>query len=110
MRPRLDIGGFVTVSVSATVVSGAGPGLIVNTANVTGGVGVTDPNTVNNSNTNGVDKGNASFGCYTNAAGVPGGNATQALAVTTGFEMAIPVSYHLLRSPFRFPVISSELS
>jgi Viral BACON domain len=48
--------------------------------------------TVNNSNTNGVDKGNASMGCYTNAAGVAGGNAAQALAVTTGVEMAIPLA------------------
>ena len=48
--------------------------------------------TVNNSNTNGVDKGNSSFGCYTNAAGVPGGNAAQALAVTSGIEFAIPLA------------------
>jgi len=48
--------------------------------------------TVNNSNTNGVDKGNSSFGCYTNAAGVPGGNAAQALAVTSGVEFAIPLA------------------
>jgi hypothetical protein len=48
--------------------------------------------TINNSNTNGVDKGNASMGCYTNALGVAGGNAAQALAVTNGFEMAIPLA------------------
>ena len=48
--------------------------------------------TINNSNTNGVDKGNNSMGCYTNSLGVPGGNAAQALAVTSGVEMAIPLA------------------
>jgi len=52
--------------------------------------------TVNNSNTNGVDKGivlagGFTYGCYTNSAG-PGGNAAQALSVTTGIEMAIPLA------------------
>ncbi len=48
--------------------------------------------TVNNGNTNGVDAGNASMGCYTNHLGVAGGNAAQAQTVTTGFEMAIPLA------------------
>ena len=51
--------------------------------------------TINNSNTNGVDKGNGTpftMGCYTNAAGVPGGNTAQALTVTTGIEIAIPLA------------------
>src|SRR6202030_2935724 len=72
-----------TGSTNGTLVGGTNPFLI--------------QATINNSNTNGVDKGNSSFGCYTNAAGVPGGNAAQALAVTTGFEMAIPLA--ALRNP-----------
>ena len=48
--------------------------------------------TVNNSNTNGVDKGNSSTGCYTNAMGVAGGEITQALTVTNGIELGIPLA------------------
>lgn len=48
--------------------------------------------TINNSNTNGVDNGHASTGCYTNALGVAGGEITQALTVTTGIEMGIPLA------------------
>lgn len=53
--------------------------------------------TINNSNTNGVDNGNKgpdtfAHGCYTNAAGVPGGNSVQALTVTNGIEFAIPLA------------------
>jgi Viral BACON domain len=53
--------------------------------------------TINNGNTNGVDNGqknpanNFSYGCYTNAAGVPGAESAQALTVTNGIEMAIPL-------------------
>ena len=72
-----------TGSTNATLTGGTNPFLI--------------QATVNNSNTNGVDEGNKDLngnisGCYTNAAGVPGGETTQALAVTTGFEMAIPLA------------------
>jgi hypothetical protein len=48
--------------------------------------------TINNSNTNGVDAGHNSTGCYTNALGIPGGETAQALQVTTGIEMAIPLA------------------
>jgi len=50
--------------------------------------------TVNNSNTNGVDAScpTCHNGCYTNALGAAGGNAAQALTVTTGIEMAIPLA------------------
>src|ERR1017187_5308368 len=72
-----------TGSTNATLTGGTNPFLI--------------QATVNNSNTNGVDEGNKDLngntsGCYTNVAGVPGGETTQALAVTTGFEMAIPLA------------------
>lgn len=48
--------------------------------------------TINNSNTNGVDAGHSSIGCWTNNAGDVGGNATEAVKVTTGIEMAIPLA------------------
>ena len=48
--------------------------------------------TLNNSNTNGVDAGHNSMGCYTNALGVAGGEITQAQTVTTGIELGIPLA------------------
>ena len=47
--------------------------------------------TINNSNTNGVDA-SVHIGCYTNAQGVAGGEITQALTVTTGIEIGIPLA------------------
>jgi hypothetical protein len=53
--------------------------------------------TINNTNTFGVDGANKnamgfSTGCYTNAEGVAGGESTQAVAVVSGIEMAIPLA------------------
>ncbi|HXI83282.1 MAG TPA: BACON domain-containing protein [Verrucomicrobiae bacterium] len=67
-----------TGSTNGTLVGGTNPFLI--------------QATLNNGNTNGVDAGNASMGCYTNRAGVAGGNAAQALTVTNGIEIAIPLA------------------
>jgi hypothetical protein len=67
-----------TSSTNGTLVGGTNPFLI--------------QATLNNSNTNGVDLGNNHGGCYTNAQGVAGGNAAQALTVTNGIEIAIPLA------------------
>jgi hypothetical protein len=53
--------------------------------------------TINNSNTNGVDDGNKAangfvYGCDTNAEGVQGGETAQALTVSTGIELGIPLA------------------
>jgi len=55
--------------------------------------------TINNTATNGVDVGNKqtpgngfTYGCYTNAEGVPGGETAMALTVTNGIEMGIPLA------------------